>query len=72
MKNNLNKILIDLEKIHEDQLGQLQGGFVSVNIQGLSPRDQANGAVPNNCFQCHSGNNCLGKNCAEGCGKSFS
>lgn len=63
MKKKLNAILEKLEKIEENQLGQLQGGFSGVNGDG---GDQA-GIFNKNC-KTGCTNNCKGGNCVAGCG----
>lgn len=65
MKNSLKAILQKLEKIEENQTGQLQGGFSSLNVSG-SVDNTNRGIFNKNCQVC--GNNCGGGvNCAYGC-----
>ena len=63
MKKNLKSILQKLERIEENQMGQLQGGFASVS----SPSSQAVFAEKNK-LGCSVTNNCDGGNCVAGCG----
>lgn len=63
-KKTLKLMLEKLEQIGENQLGQLQGGFDSID----SGQTTDFFAI-NNCKKgiCES-NNCVGGNCVTGCG----
>ena len=61
MKKNLKSILQKLEKIEENQIGQLQGGFASFNTP-FSSGQKIGGNK-----DCLIINNCRGSNCVEGC-----
>ena len=65
MKKNLKSILQKLERIEENQMGQLQGGFTSVTSNN-SP--QSAFASDKNKDGCIVTNNCHGGNCTKGCG----
>lgn len=62
----ISSLLSQLELIEENQLGQLQGGFIAV---GEALGDNIFSTINN----CKGGNcqtdNCLGGNCVPGCGK---
>ncbi len=67
MKKDLNSILQRLEKIEENQMGQLQGGFASISF---SPDVNSFNNTTNNCKKgtCPVTNNCHGANCGANCG----
>ena len=63
MKKDLKSILQKLEQIEENQMGQLQGGFVTVHGANQSSALGSNRT-------CEQINNCNGGNCVKGCGSS--
>ncbi len=68
MKKNLKSILLKLEQLEENQMGQLQGGFASITI---TPDHGPLSATTNNCKGGLCGpttNNCQGGNCSQTCG----
>ena len=67
MKKDLKSILQRLERIEENQMGQLQGGFVA--IQGGGSVSDSFAAT--NKESCHVTNNCQGSNCVPGCGMNI-
>ena len=59
MKKDLKAILEKLDRIEENQMGQLQGGFAAVNGNSGGVGSFAKNT------------NCKGANCIAGCGGNF-
>ena len=64
MKKDLKSILQKLERIEENQMGQLQGGFASV----ATPSSSNQLIAHTNKKISKVTNNCHGTNCSHGCG----
>lgn len=61
MKKDLKKILKTLDRIEENQQGQLQGGFFAIGgLDSLTSFKAKNKG-------CTIINNCAGRNCVSGC-----